>query len=81
MDLDTTVQEIEAKPKYAVDGNSCGLDDLENRMGRCWADYEKLIEAQSREAEALDRSSQEESLPWLRSGWRILASCLRRHLT
>ena len=40
--------------------DACGLDDLENRMGQCWADYKKLIEAQSREAEALDRSSQEE---------------------
>ena len=29
--------------------DSCGLDDLENRMGRCWADYKKLIEAQSRD--------------------------------
>jgi hypothetical protein len=25
--------------------DSCGLDDLENRMGRCWADYKKLIDA------------------------------------
>jgi len=31
---------------------SCGLGNLENRMGGCWADYQKLIEAQRREAEA-----------------------------
>jgi len=31
---------------------SCGLDDLEDRMGGCWADYKRLIEAQSREAYA-----------------------------
>jgi hypothetical protein len=30
----------------------CGFRDLEDRLGRCWADYKKLIEAQSREAEA-----------------------------
>jgi hypothetical protein len=29
----------------------CGFHDLQNRLGGCWADYKKLIEAQSREAD------------------------------
>jgi hypothetical protein len=58
-DVQNTLRDVCTAAIYSIVliSESCGLDDLENRMGACWADYKKLIEAQSREAEADMRAS------------------------